>query len=216
MINFIEHLILGKPLIETVAFKNEDGRLVKVPYAIDQSYKIRSADLPFTSARQFLGLDNNSEQSLRRVLLNAAKKFDLILGESTLKLAREKVNYYSVRRLSNSFRFENDDIISTVVGDIIYGATPSNAISYQMINAITNQKFLKSLSKESILANIKMRTELPEGTPKNYVLAAKLENNVLKQIMEIKRENPDIDENYFRANIQDKEFLASILASCLL
>jgi len=206
--NFISHIVVGESLAEPVLFKNEKGQpIVTVNYDIDQRYSINSSDLPYYWARQFLAMDGASEVSLRRVLLRNAKKFDLMLGSSTYKYAKNSVNFYAIKKLSSAYRIEDTNIITTKIDEEVYGAGKTNVIAYKMIKSINIFSDLKALETEKILSVIKARTVLPEDYNEAMKLAGTSFNTVtLEHLIEIKKATPNLSDEYWDEVTPDAEF----------
>ncbi len=204
--NFIDHIVLGDRLIEPVPFLSEDKKTAyQVPYSIDQKYKIRTNDLPFFWARQFLGMDNASEISLRRVLLRNAKNFDLMLGSSTLNIAREGVNYYTVKRLDSSFNPGLTDTVTTYFDETLYGASPSNRIAYEMITSINTLEMLRGVDKKILQEVFDARTETPEEFNDSQKLAAAYNIETIEALVKLKKENPNLPDSYWD-RVGDEQF----------
>lgn len=165
--SYISHLIIQTPLQNPVPFQMEDGLLAIVPYSIDNTYVIKTEDLPmaFSWARDFLSIDDRPAPRLRAVLLENAKKFDLIIGKSAPKEARDLINMYSVRRISDSDTYENKTIKSFTSGGISFGATEDNQFALAVIESLNSIKFLKEQGKEKVAKIIEKRTKVPEGSP---------------------------------------------------
>jgi hypothetical protein len=206
--NFITHLITGEPLNAPVLFKDKSGKQnLAIEYSIDQRYIINSNDLPFPWLRDYLSMDSASEVSLRRILLRNAKKFDLILGSSTYDLARNSVNYYTIKKLSSAYRIEDTNIVTTRIGDSIYGAGSSNVIAYNMIKAINNFDDLSNIEAEKIKVVIDSRTGLPEEFNDTMKLAGNSFNTQsLQHLIDIKKVNPNLPDDHWDSATTNDEY----------
>jgi len=196
LMNYLEHTILGVPLINPVLFITESGEKYVENYSIDSSNVI--PEQPNMSVIKFLGLPSNSNVELIKQEFLTASAFAKTTDLSKKEMADAFVDSFSVYRLppfTDSFSSKNVQSLRTE-GDTFWAAS-KNKLAWHMISAINALDLLETLDRNLIVKVYKIKTkqfDFPDDFSIEEKKAGQLPLNILVQLRDYSLQNAPLTE----------------------
>ncbi|MCO4793447.1 MAG: zinc-dependent metalloprotease [Bacteriovoracaceae bacterium] len=192
------HIGSGVPLQNGVKFKKEDGQQYEEAYSIDLDYKILDMSGP-QWMYNYLGLSLSGTDHLNKVLLSMAARQGLTDHVDMKKEARKLVNTFTVRKKDRDNPFEGEGIVSTMIDDVLYGATEDNLLAFTMLEGMDSLEFLKKLGKETVLKVLKWRINppMPSDLSEEQQAAWSIPDGLAGQILGLPANDPQFTEEFF-------------------
>ncbi len=194
----MSHLGTGLPLENGIKFKTEDGATYDESYSIGLDYKVTD----FAGPRFFydiLNLPYSGTGILNKMLLQTAKDVGYTSHVDYKDESRQVINTFSVRKKDIDNPFESNNILSTMIDDVIYGATEDNLLAFSMIEGMDKLEFLKKLGKETVLKVLRWRINPPVPTDlsEEDQAAWTIPDGLAGQILGLPADNPQFTEEFF-------------------
>ncbi|TNE99467.1 MAG: hypothetical protein EP326_08075 [Deltaproteobacteria bacterium] len=194
----ISHLGSGLPLESGIKFKNEEGVSYDETYSIGLDYKVTDFAGP-SFFYDIMNLPRSGTGILNKMLLQTAKDVGYTSHVDYKDESRKVINTFSIRKKDIDNPFESQNILSTMIDDVIYGATEDNLIAFNMIEGMDKLDFLKKLGKETVLKVVRWRINppAPSDLTEEEQAAWSIPEGLAGQILGLPAGNPQFTEEFF-------------------
>lgn len=168
----LDHMILGKPIPQTVPFTMADGKQFKVPYAIASDYKINPLEKVFWWLKSFLGLPTG-EAAKGNLLTSSLHmlKIDVDYGDDYEQQAFEMRNLTAVTQIDGWIpegdRNPKEEYWYDEMNRMTFVADSYTPYAMTILKTLNNFDTLKAIGRATALKVSNQRTnpEPPQTLP---------------------------------------------------
>jgi len=195
---YIGHIGSGLPLEEGIKFKTEEGTLYEEAYSIGLDYKATD----FAGPRfyyEITKLPYSGTGILNEMMLDMAHEFGYTSHVDYREESRKAVNTFSAIRYNMLDSVNDENIITTIIDEVVYGATEDNLLAFTMLEGMDKLEFLKKLGKETVLKVLRWRINppMPSDLSEEDQAAWTIPEGLAGQILGLPADNPDFTEEFF-------------------
>lgn len=206
----MNHLLLGSPLANPVAFKGVDGNSYRIPYQIKDTI-VESPGDQLYGLKRFLGLstDSGAQTELIRPLLHMLSGWSITDDLETKQESYNFHNLYAVRKSGISNPITGQYFEMTRINDFHYSATSDNVYAYQMIDSMNSLSELKGIAQshsetlERVISE-RLNATLPDTLSELQIDAAGLNENLLGQLVQLKEQGAELSLELLQRRFGDE------------
>lgn len=159
--NFLEHIVLGKPLADPIPFKTESGDTFKTPYVIGNDYIIRQLEDNQSWLKRYTGMPRQGDASLTQIILNQLRHVGTSFSDDIAEKVYAISNYVTVRKERGFITPANriPGLESLFTNDVTYQMGQENTLAFYMATAKKMEPILSHMGQEKVLEIFKSRVD---------------------------------------------------------
>ena len=187
IINYFEHLLVGKRLKTRVLFKTEARADLNVNYKLDGIKLIPSQNSWYPTL--VFGFPPYSGENLNTLIINNGLKDNFLVPHPSLKEATKGFKKaFSVYVKNPSESFNTNNTISTFYADNYYVATPENIAAYDTIHIINDYDLVSSAPASAVsnVLNHRLNPPLPSSWSQDQKDVYTLPAGLIQSLINIK------------------------------
>lgn len=195
---YIGHIGSGLPLENGIKFKAEDGTLYDENYSIGLDYKASDFAGP-GFFYDFIKLPRTGTGILNQMMLEMAADTGYTGHIDYKEESRKAVNTFSVVKYDQLATVQTDNLITTIIDEVVFGATEDNLLAFTMIEGMDKLDFLKKLGKDTVLKVLRWRINppMPTDLTEEDQAAWTIPEGLAGQILGLPADNDQFTEEFF-------------------
>jgi hypothetical protein len=196
---YMNHILLGSPLVNGVPFKDVVGNTYPVPYEM-KDLIIEAPGDQLSVLKNFLGIsqDSGAKTLLVSPLLHMISEWSITDDFVTKEESYNFHNVHAVRQASISSPISSQFFQTTRVNDYLYSANRDNAYALQMIGTMNGLAKLQEIKQQEPglierVTSERMNATLPGSLSEQQIEAAGLPGGLLDQLISLSSNQVELD-----------------------